>query len=431
MISVLIPVYNNWDLTRACLEALAASTAGEETEVLVVDNASTDATPQACPALGRRLFGERFRYLPQPVNRNFAGANNIAAAEARGDWLFLLNNDTLPRPGWAAPLLRAFDEDPQLGAAGPLLLYPPDSRGLHRVQHLGVVLSLRHRVSHLYEYLPEHHPVVTRPRRLQIITGAAMLIPRRRYLALGGLDEGFVNGFEDVEFCARLCREGLHQRVIPEARIIHLAGQSEGRRDKEKDNSSRCFTLCGHLLQLDEMRQWRADGYQPEVSPWMTLEPGLTPASRVRLLQQARKGPAALAEAAQSEPLWLEGQLMLARHQEAQRQNSDAMYTLTMAAHFYSTPDAILPLLDFVGRVAADEKRGMELLREELRDYVVTPELREAALRELHAELLAAGEPELARQVEALQQDAPNFFSRQYRLLEAALRTGSAMPHGE
>lgn len=258
-----------------------------------------------------------------------------------------------------------------------------------------------------------------------------MLIPRRRYLALGGLDEGFVNGFEDVEFCARLCREGLHQRVIPEARIIHLAGQSEGRRDKEKDNSSRCFTLCGHLLQLDEMRQWRADGYQPEVSPWMTLEPGLTPASRVRLLQQARKGPAALAEAAQSEPLWLEGQLMLARHQEAQRQNSDAMYTLTMAAHFYSTPDAILPLLDFVGRVAADEKRGMELLREELRDYVVTPELREAALRELHAELLAAGEPELARQVEALQQDAPNFFSRQYRLLEAALRTGSAMPHGE
>lgn len=429
MISVLIPVYNNWELTRSCLEALAASDPGDDTEVLVVDNASTDATPQACPALGRSLFGERFRYLPQPVNRNYAGANNIAAAQARGDWLLLLNNDTLPQPGWAAPLLRAFDEDPRLGAAGPLLLYPPDKDGLHRVQHLGVVLSQGSRVSHLYEYLPERHPVVSRPRRLQIITGAALLIPRQRYLTLGGLDEGFINGFEDVEFCARLCREDLHQRVIPEARIIHLAGRSEGRRDSEAANSARCFRQCRHLLRMDEPARWRDDGYQPELSPWLTLAPGLPPTVRLRLLRQAREGLAALTEAVRGEPLWQEGLLLLARQQEAQGRPGDALETLTLAARLHSSPETLLPLLAFVLRMAPEDARTIALLREELAGYLITPEAREARLRALQAEWLDAGEPALAARTEALRQDAAAFFAGPHMRLAQALQTdGMPLP---
>lgn len=419
MISVLIPVYNNWELTRACLEALAASREGQDLEVIVVDNASSDATPRACPTLGRSLFGERFRLLPQTENKNFAGACNIAAAAARGDWLFLLNNDTLPQPGWASPLLRAFDEDPRLGAAGPLLLYPPDRDGLHRVQHLGVVLSPGSRVSHLYEYLPAHHPVVTRPRRLQIITAAALLIPRQRYLALGGLDEGFINGFEDVEFCARLCREGLHQRVIPEARIIHLAGQSEGRRDWEEANSARCFALCRHLLHMDEPAHWRADGYQPELSPWLTVAPGLPPTARLRLLRQAG---AALAEAVQQEPLWQEGLLLLARQQEAQGRFRDALDTLTLATRLHASPETLLPLLAFAGRVAPEDTRTLSPLREELMDYLLTPDVREKRLQDMMAELLTAGETELAAQAEALQRDADAFFAGPHQRLAQALQ---------
>ena len=429
MISVLIPVYNNWELTRACLEALAASGTGEETEVLVVDNASSDATPQACPALGRSLFGERFRYLPQAANRNFSGANNIAAAAARGDWLFLLNNDTLPQPGWAAPLLRAFDEDSRLGAAGPLLLYPPDKNGLHRVQHLGVVLSPGCRVSHLYEYLPEQHPVVARPRRLQIITAAALLIPRQRYLALGGLDEGFINGFEDVEFCARLCREGLHQRVIPEARIIHLAGQSEGRKDSEQANSARCFALCRQLLHMDEPAHWRDDGYQPELSPWLTYAPGLSPAARLRLLRQSGGKPAALAAAVQAEPLWQEGLLLLARQQEAQGLFRDALDTLTLATRLHASPETLLPLLNFAERAAPEDTQSLALLREELTSYLLTPEEREKRLGDMHAELLAAGETELAAQAEALRREAAAFFAGpQQRLAQALQSDGDPSP---
>lgn len=429
MISVLIPVYNHWELTRNCLQALAMSLEGQEAEVIVVDNASSDATPQACPALGAGLFGTNFRYLRQEVNRNFAGANNIAAAAARGDWLFLLNNDTLPRPGWVTPLLRAFDEDTQLGAAGPLLLYPPDKNGLHRVQHLGVVLSLRNRVSHLYEYLPEQHPVVSRPRRLQIITGAALLIPRHRYLALGGLDEDFINGFEDVEFCARLCREGLHQRVVPEARIIHLAGQSEGRRDKERENSARCFAVCRHLLHMDEPARWRDDGYQPELSPWLTLAPGLPPAKRLHLLRYAGKDPAALAEAVHGEPLWQEGLLLLAGRQEAQGRFDAALDSLTLAARLHSSPDTLLPLLHFVSRLAPEDTQTIALLREELATYLLTPEERDTRLREIRTELLAAGETEPAEQAEALQRSSAAFLAGpQLRLAKALQADGGPLP---
>lgn len=429
MISVLIPAYNNWELTRACLEALAASLDGQEAQVIVVDNASSDATPQVCPALGRRLFGERFRWLPQAENRNFAGACNIGAAAAQGDWLFLLNNDTLPRPGWAGPLLRAFDEDPQLGAAGPLLLYPPDGNGLHRVQHLGVVLSPGCRVSHLYEFLPERHPVVGRSRRLQIITGAALLVPRQRYLALGGLDEGFVNGFEDVDFCARLCREGLHQRVVPEARIIHLAGQSEGRRDREAANSARCFSRCRHLLRMDEPALWRDDGYQPELSPWLSVTPGLPPAARLRLLRQAAGGVAALAEAVRREPLWQEGLLLLARQQEAQGRPVEALEALTLAARLNGSPETLLPLLDFVLRAAPEDARTIALLREELAAHLLRPEAWESRLQRMQAELLEADEPELAAQAEAIRQDAAAFFAGPRQRLAQALQTGgTALP---
>ena len=64
--SVIIPVFNQWELTRACLKALAATTEGKAIEVIVVDNASSDETPEACPILGERLFGKFFSLSPLP-----------------------------------------------------------------------------------------------------------------------------------------------------------------------------------------------------------------------------------------------------------------------------------------------------------------------------------------------------------------------------
>lgn len=115
MISVIIPVFNNWNLSQECLLSLAKTTENEDIEVIVVDNASTDATRNECSSFGENLFPERFFYFRQDENRNYAGANNIAAAQARGNFLFLLNNDTIAQDGWLPPLRKAMERGVRFG----------------------------------------------------------------------------------------------------------------------------------------------------------------------------------------------------------------------------------------------------------------------------------------------------------------------------
>lgn len=424
MLSIILPLYNQWPLTRQCLEALAGTLAGDDdTEIIAVDNASSDETPQACPVLGDALFGGRFRCLRQEENRNFSGANNIGAAAARGEWLFLLNNDTIPLPGWKEPLMRAAAGESGIGAAGSLLLHPEDSRGIRRVQHLGVALSCGNQATHLYELFPEGHPLASRRRSLQVITGAAMLVSRETYLKLGGLDEDFRNGFEDIEFCARLCAAGFRQTVAPESRIIHLVGRSEGRRAHEDRNAVLCREKSRGMLRMDEAALWRGDGLVPRLSPWLTLEAALPPEREAELLRSVRDGDDALRAAVLAEPLWISGALLLARRLEEKGRFQDAADTLILAARLRGTPETLVPLACFLGRIGA----GSELadVRGELRAFILTPEERVRRLTALRDELREA-DAEPAAQAGALLADVPAFFRGPGADLERAV--SEAMP---
>ena len=135
-VSIIIPVRNQWKLTEACLRSLAEHTPQDDIQILVMDNGSTDDTSTQCAPLGAALFGSRFRHIPLGHNRNFGPACNEGAHAADADYLFFLNNDTLLTAGWLPPLLDAFARQPDLGATGPLLLYPDG-----RVQHAGVTFT--------------------------------------------------------------------------------------------------------------------------------------------------------------------------------------------------------------------------------------------------------------------------------------------------
>ena len=97
-VSVIIPAWNLWEMTAACLRSLAECSIGEDLEVLVVDNGSTDATTRELEPLGQRLWGADFRALRLPENLGFAKACNLGARAADGDLLFFLNNDTTCTP---------------------------------------------------------------------------------------------------------------------------------------------------------------------------------------------------------------------------------------------------------------------------------------------------------------------------------------------
>lgn len=348
VVSVIIPVYNNMKLTAACLRSLACYPPETTFEVIVVDNASTDETLAQCPALGQELFGQFFSYLRQPINRNFAGACNLGAREAHGEYLFFLNNDTLATEHWLDPLLAAFTKYNTIGAVGPLLLYPSLGGAKNRVQHAGVTLSPIMQVLHLYEGLPGDHRAVSHARATQVITAAAMLMPKALFLAYDGFNEGYKNGFEDVDLCARLWAGGYSMLMEPAAKIYHLQGQTPGRHASDAQNSALLLKTTLPLLSPDMHVQVQTDGLEIGLSDWLAFYPKMPDQMAVLLSARFLRPNADKAQVAtllQQEPFWYEGYAWLAEQFEKEQNWSEVFCWRLLAAKLKEDPETILPLL--------------------------------------------------------------------------------------
>lgn len=307
-VSIIIPVFNQWDLTRACLRSIRATVPDGVAEVILVDNASTDLTPKGAPFLGKELFGNNFSYLRNRENRNFAGASNQGAAAASGEFILFLNNDTELLPGWLEPLLSDFREYPDLAATGPVLLYPEKPLIGHTVQHLGVSISPFRKIGHLYEGISAASPLTKKRRFFQIITAACMMMPGAIFQKAGGFDEGYKNGFEDVDLCARLSASGYRFTVNPEARIIHYQGQSAGRTSAEAENSTRMKEKVLHLLRPDKAGLFAADGMEAGLNDWQIEVPLLKPHIQETLASKAAAmDQAELLAALIENPFWTSG----------------------------------------------------------------------------------------------------------------------------
>ena len=285
--SIIIPVFNQWDMTRACLKSLAATIGDKAIEVIVVDNASSDATPQGCTHLGKQLFGSAFRYHRSSTNLNFGPASNIGARMAKGKFLIFLNNDTVPLPGWYQPLIDDFAIWPDIAATGPLLLYPESSPFGHTVQHLGVFISPALKMGHLYEGIPAVCPLAKKRRFFQIITAACMVIRRSLFIESGLFDENYINGFEDVDLCLRLFSQGYRMTINPEAKVIHHTSQTPGRHRHEVTNSQYLMSRWQSQLAPDWHLHLKNDGLALYVGQWQTFQASLPPNRSINLDQLA------------------------------------------------------------------------------------------------------------------------------------------------
>ena len=274
-VSVIIPVWNLWDMTAACLRSLAehsgdvVNCADGGLEVLVVDNGSGDATAENLSALGGSLFGKNFKALRLSQNMGFAIACNTGARAATGELLFFLNNDTNVRSGWLQPLVSTM-KNPRTGATGPLLLYPDN-----KIQHCGIAVSPFYRLWHIYEYFPGEHALSRKQRPLQAITGAALMVRRENFFEVGAFFEKYLNGFEDVDLCCALRNKGYAIMLTPQSVVVHYASQTPGRFDANKHNAALLTSRWKPKILPDLHLLAARDGYRLRLSPLLTCWLGL------------------------------------------------------------------------------------------------------------------------------------------------------------
>jgi GT2 family glycosyltransferase/tetratricopeptide (TPR) repeat protein/glycosyltransferase involved in cell wall biosynthesis len=223
-VSVVIPTFNNLAMTRACLKALHANTPPCEFEIIVVDNDSADGTRAF---LENEHRAGRLTAVLNDKNFGFARACNQGAAAARGKYVLFLNNDTEVRPGWLEPLKRAADADPRIGALGSKLLFPDGT-----IQHAGVIIldARAHGdpllAQHVFQRQPSNLLDANKPRTYQALTAACMFVPRETFRQVGGFDEEFWNGYEDVDLCFRIRKTGKLLVYQPASVVTHCESQS-------------------------------------------------------------------------------------------------------------------------------------------------------------------------------------------------------------
>lgn len=233
-ISFIIPLFNRLDLTRPCLESLRASLPGGLShEIILVDDGSTDGTRSWIVNLPSPAFVVIFN----DHRGGYAHASNRGARIARGRMLALLNNDLVFEAGWLEPMLAAFSRRRDVGIVGNRQVRADNEE----LDHAGIIVNLNGK--------PEH---LNRSQRIPLkpfgysqrpaVTGACCLVPRQLFLELGGFDERFQNGGEDIDLCFQMRARQLKVLVANRSVVRHHISASPGRKDNDEQNSRR---LCG------------------------------------------------------------------------------------------------------------------------------------------------------------------------------------------
>jgi GT2 family glycosyltransferase len=231
-VSAVVVSYNVRDLLLACVASLvAAREAGELAEIVVVDNASSD---DSVAAVRERFPDVR---VIEAENRGYGAGANRGIADTTGDYVLILNPDTIIPLGTIGALAGYLDREAYVAVVGPLLRYPDGSIQSSRRRFPSRWTPLfestiveqvwpGNRFIRNYRMADEPLPAEGTAQRVDWVVGAALLVRRRAIDAVGGFDESFVMYSEEVEWCWRFRRHGWKVAWLPAVEIIHHEGAS-------------------------------------------------------------------------------------------------------------------------------------------------------------------------------------------------------------
>jgi hypothetical protein len=226
-ISAIVVSFNTRQMTLDCLRSLHADLAGSKSEIIVVDNASTDGSAAAI----RQDFPSA-TVIENSDNRGFGAANNQAMRLAVGDFFLLLNSDAFPKPGAVAAMFRCMNDHPRVGVVGPKLLHADGStqRSCFRFPSPLRAWLENFWISRLvpsdWAWGDWRHWPHNQEREVDFVIGACMLVRRQVFEETGGFDENFFMYAEETDWQKRIQQAGWRVLFTPAAQITHLGGGS-------------------------------------------------------------------------------------------------------------------------------------------------------------------------------------------------------------
>lgn len=231
-VSFVIPVYNGWELTIRCIETLQSSLPQRlDYEIIVVDDCSESSVTTGL----KSIASDGIRVLRNEFNQGYAATNNRGAKAALGDLLVLINNDLEFEPGWFEPIRGAIKRN-GVGIVGNVQLDAATSE----IDHAGFLFDgkgqLRHKrsVNRRFGMTPSYSS-------FHAVTGACLAIRKDLYDRLGGFDEAYTNGCEDIDLCFKAESEGYNIVVANKSVIKHHVSSTRGDDRIRDDRNARLF----------------------------------------------------------------------------------------------------------------------------------------------------------------------------------------------
>jgi|GEM_PF-569222 len=226
--SIIIPVKDNLEYTKKCIESIYQTSALYSIEIIIIDNNSKQETKNYL-----NKISDLVKVITNADNHSFSKANNQGAEIAEGKYLIFLNNDTEVKENWLEQLETKFNEDKNIGIQGAKLTYPNG-----KIQHAGIVygtvkegLNLHY---HLHLAADPDDEKVNKQREFQMVTGALLAISKSTFENINGFDENYYFGYEDLDICLKVRKAGLKVIYNPLVEAVHYESITKKQEGIEK-----------------------------------------------------------------------------------------------------------------------------------------------------------------------------------------------------
>ncbi len=239
LVSIIIPTKDRADLIMPCIDTLLDKTAYQNYEILIVDNGSVVDDVHDYYMDLQSKHAEKIRVIAFNQAFNFSEMNNIAAEQAHGEYLLLLNNDTEVIHGNWLDAMMNHAQRSDVGIVGARLIYADK-----KLQHAGVVLGIGGIAAHAHYQQPMDQETLLSEsfvdRNVSATTGACLLVRKEIYERVGGLDgDQFKIAYNDVDLCLKVSNLGYKIVWTPFATLIHHDSSSRSKTGKRDETTER------------------------------------------------------------------------------------------------------------------------------------------------------------------------------------------------